>query len=137
MSPSGLLVTLVLGMPALLAAQPASRVSDHNSHAWIMYFGDHKLSDKWGVHLEGQWRRSDLGVNWQQLLLRPGVNYHAGKNIMLTLGYGYVRTYPYGDYPALVAFPEHRVYQQALVRQPVGRATLQHAIVWSSAGSVS
>lgn len=121
-----MLATLVLGIPALIPAQPASRVSDHNSHAWYMYFGDHKVSGNWGVHLEGQWRRSDLGVNWQQLLLRPGVNYHASRNTMFTLGYGYVRTYPYGDYPAPGAFPEHRIYQQALMRQPVGRATLQH-----------
>ena len=29
--------------------------------------------------LEGQWRRTNYGTQWQQLLLRPGVNYTLNK----------------------------------------------------------
>ena len=111
---------------AVFAQQASSRVSDVNTHAWFMYFGDHKVSAKWGVHLEGQLRRSDEGTAMQQLLLRPAVNYHLHPNVMLTAGYGYIRTYPYGDNPAATTFPEHRFYQQALIRQPLGKVTLQH-----------
>ncbi len=122
----GMLAALVFGIPVLIQAQPASRVQDHNGNAWFMYFGDHKVSGKWDVHLEGQWRRAEMGASGQQLLLRPAVNYNASRNVMLTAGYAYVRTYQYGDFPAAEAFPEHRIYQQALVRQTLGRARLQH-----------
>ncbi|MEI9814379.1 MAG: DUF2490 domain-containing protein [Acidobacteriota bacterium] len=72
-------------------------------------FGDHPIAkSKWGVHLEGQWRRTDLGLKWQQLLLRPGVNYQLTKNILLTGGYGFVESYPYGDFRNPAAAPEHR-----------------------------
>ena len=102
----------------LLASLPALAATDDNAHAWYMYFGDHPIArTKWGVHLEGQWRRADLGVNWQQLLLRPGVNYQLTNKIVLTGGYGFIETYRYGDFPVRAAFPEHRFFEQALITQ--------------------
>ena len=46
-------------------------------HGWAMYFGNHRLTDKWGVHTEYQWRRADYFDRWQQSLLRLGVDYYA------------------------------------------------------------
>ena len=108
------------------AQNTTGRVWDFNNNGWYMYFGDHQVRDKWGVHLEGQWRRNDVITNWQQLLLRPGVNYQMKENWMLTLGYAYVKTHPYGEHPIAHAFPEHRLYQQLLVKQRVGATRLQH-----------
>lgn len=108
-------MTRRLGCLVLLAsALPAQ--SDHNANGWFMYFGDHPLGkSKWGLHLEGQWRRHDVVTQWQQLLLRPAVNYQVTKNLMLTGGYAFVETYRYGDYPARARFPENRIWQQALL----------------------
>jgi hypothetical protein len=92
-----------------------------------MYFGDHAVSGgPWGVHLEGQWRRHDAGARWQQLLLRPGVNYQVNENLMLTAGYAFVDTFRYGEFPIAQRFPEHRIFQQAALKHPVGRVGLQH-----------
>ena len=104
----------------------AQIVADHNSHAWFMYFGDHPVSERWGVHLEGQVRRAELGASWQQLLLRPGVNFKLRPNLLLTAGYGYVKSHPYGDFPAAAPFPEHRLYEQALWSQKVKKLPIQH-----------
>jgi hypothetical protein len=30
----------------------------------VMYFGNHRLSDRWGLHTEYQWRRADLFNHW-------------------------------------------------------------------------
>ncbi len=104
---------------------PLAAQSDNNFHAWFMYFGDHPIAkSKWGVHLEGQWRRADVGLTWQQLLLRPGVNYQLTKNISLTGGYGYIDTYRYGDFPVLAKFPEHRFFGQVTINK---RAKLDFA----------
>ncbi len=98
----------------ILAALPL--LADSNANAWFMYFGDHQINNsKWGAHLEGQWRRANLGTQWQQLLLRPALNYQFNPHIMLTGGYGFVQTHRYGDYPAKSAFPEHRFYEQAQI----------------------
>lgn len=100
----------------------ADRAVDNNFHGWFNYFGDHPLGkSKWGVHLEGQYRRHELILSWQQLLLRPAVNYEVNKNLMLTAGYGNIRSYSYSDLaPASRATTEHRLWQQVLVRYRVG-----------------
>ena len=95
---------------------------DNNANAWWMYFGDHPVAKtKWGIHLEGQWRRANLGGTWQQLLLRPAINYQLTKNVSLSGGYGFVYSHPYGDFPALRNNPEHRVFEQVLVNKKISK----------------
>jgi len=111
------LVLLAAGVPGFAQTQ-----NDNNTHAWFMYFGDHPIAKtRWGIHLEGQWRRANVVNTWQQLLLRPGVNFQLTKNVSLTGGYGYIDTYQYGDFPAVAKFPEHRIFEQVLVNKRVGK----------------
>jgi hypothetical protein len=94
----------------------AQRQSTDNLHGWFMYFGDHKFADKWGVHIEGQLRRNDIVSNGQQLLLRTGLNYHFNPNVFATVGYCYVETYPYGEFPVKTTYPEHRFWEQLQIK---------------------
>ena len=121
-------VLLCLIAPAAsLQAQEPNRVSDLNFHAWYMYSGDHPVGEgPWGLHFDGQWRRQGIGQKWQQLLLRPGLNYDINAKVQVSGGYAFIDTYPYGDFPAPTAFPEHRIWQQLLLRQTVGQASLAH-----------
>lgn len=104
---------------AALAAATCFAQSESNANGWYMYFGDHSFGAKspWSAHLEGQWRRVDLGLKWQQLLLRPALNYQLNKKVMLTGGYGFIMSHRYGDYPARENFNEHRTYEQAQITQ--------------------
>ncbi len=121
-------ITFLLCLMATeLRAQELNRVSDSNFHAWYMYSGDHPIGDgPWGVHFDGQWRRQGVGQKWQQLLLRPGVNYDLNPHVQVSGGYAFIETYPYGDFPAATRFPEHRIWQQLLLRQKAGKANLAH-----------
>lgn len=92
-----------------------------NFNAWYMYFGDHKFSEKWGIHLEAQFRRSSLIANPQQLLLRTGLNYHFNPQVFATFGYCYVETAPYGDFPVKSDFPENRIWEQLQFKTQQGR----------------
>ena len=100
----------------------ADRLVEHNAHGWYNYFGDHALGkSKWGVHLEGQFRRHDVATRWQQLLLRPGVNYEVSPKLMLTAGYAFIRSHSYSRYAAAApAAPEHRIWEQAWFRYRIG-----------------
>jgi hypothetical protein len=101
---------------ALGGGLSAADQSDSNSNLWLNYVGDHPLgNDPWGLHLEAQVRRADYGENWQQLLLRPGINYTFSPALTLSAGYAWVETYPYGDIPVAADFPEHRLWEQAVV----------------------
>ncbi len=91
-----------------------------------MYFGTHSFSEQWSWHAEAQWRRNNWITDAQQLLLRTGVNYNITRNVMITAGYCFVKTYPYGDFPVKVDFPENRIWQQLQLKQILGRLELTH-----------
>jgi len=100
----------------------------HQFHSWFYYIGDHKITDKWGVHPEVQFRRTGLGTNPQEYVLRLAVNYHPSDKVMLAAGYVYSRLYPYGVFPVDFRFPEHRAYQQAEYNHKIGRIELSHRV---------
>lgn len=104
----------------------ATRAETNNSNAWFMYFGNHKLSQRIGIHAEAQLRRYELGAEKQQLLLRTGIDYYTKGNNRLTFGYAFIETYPYGAFAVANAFPEHRIWQQLLTTQSIGKVKLSH-----------
>lgn len=108
------------------AYSQTTRTYAKNSNAWIMYFGNHKFSEKFGLHAEAQFRRHDFFSDDQQLLLRAGLDYYAGENYRFTVGYAFVETHPYGDFAVANAFPEHRIWQQLLTTQKLGNFGLSH-----------
>ncbi len=120
-----LYLAAVLCCPAF--AQESGRLSDQNFHTWYMYFGDHPFGEsRWGIHFDGQFRRQAIGQRWQQLLLRPGVNYDLTDKLQLSGGYAFIRTHPYGDYPAEFVTPEHRLWEQFIVKNRAGVVGLTH-----------
>lgn len=91
--------------------------NDSNGNLWLNYVGDHPVGNgPWGLHLEVQNRRADEGGSWQQLLIRPGINYQINADLSVSAGWAYVKTWPYGDFPAVHEFPEHRAWQQVAWR---------------------
>jgi len=119
-------------IPALLITINLSaqndRVNDFNYLNWVQTFNTISLNRKWSLHLEYQWRRADGLKNRQQSLLRIGANYKLNDYITAHLGYGWIETFPYGDYPIASAgtFPEHRIYEQLSFRQPVNKWIFTH-----------
>jgi hypothetical protein len=86
-----------------------------NTLLWLNYVGDHPIAGgPWGLHLEVQNRRADSGRDWQQLLVRPGINYALNPNLSVSAGWAYVKTYPYGNNAGAFGFPEQRAWQQVL-----------------------
>ncbi len=109
---------------------PLAAATDNNANVWFMYFGDHPFSktSKWGLHLEGQWRRADAGLKWQQLLLRPAVNYQLNKKVALTGGYGFIQSHGYGDFPSPATAPEHRFFEQVSITQRFKKLDFQNRL---------
>lgn len=110
---------------ALLTASTQAqsiRKTANNTNAWFMYFGTHKFAQKWSLHAEVQVRRSDFVRGWQQLLLRPGINYHFNSHAMATVGYCFVESWPYGELPSKAKFPENRFWEQLQFKIQTGKA---------------
>lgn len=102
------------------------KLVDPNSIGWFVYTGTFKLKSHLAIHTEYQWRRVHGIIQTQQNLFRTGIQFAIHPLVSLNAGYAFVETYPYGDYPNEFAFPEHRLYQQVVLKNPVGMMDLSH-----------
>lgn len=126
-----------LGLLLLLALCPPKARGQVNGEqklgAWYMYFGTHRVAERWSIHNEAQFRYYDLGGNFNQLLLRAGINYHLRPRTWLTFGYAYIDTdptfgdpFPQGPDEQGRNIPENRLFEQFIQRHTLGRWALEH-----------
>lgn len=109
-----------------------TRISDNNSIGWYTATGTINFHKKWSAHFEYQWRRENYIRNWQQSLLRTGINYKANSSTAFRIGYAWAETYPYGDYPVNAfgkTFSEHRMYELATLTQRSGTLDISHRFI--------
>ncbi len=94
---------------------------------WLMYFGTNKLSDKFSLHTEIQFRNHTITPNnTEQLLLRTGVNHHFSDRATITAGYAYIPSYIYESEQEDPETEEHRIWQQFILTNKVGRIKFEH-----------
>ncbi len=115
-------------LSALFCNAQNDRLTDLNNINWIQLFNTIQLDKKWSLHIEYQWRRERGFMNWQQSLFRIGANRKLNEQVTLHAGYGWIETFPYGDFPIASSgtFPEHRIYEQISFRQPFNKWTFLH-----------
>ena len=58
-----------------------TRIADKNTIGWYAYTGTFNINKKWGIHTEYQWRRDNIITDWQQSLLRTGINYKVNQKL--------------------------------------------------------
>jgi hypothetical protein len=124
MTPSRIVPVLAtrwsIALAAVLAGSAAQGAEiSENANMWISYFGDHPLgTHRWGVHLEGQARLAQMGDTWQQILIRPGINYTLTPSITLSGGYCFIEQFPYGEFPVAHDYPIHASWEQVAYTHP-------------------
>ena len=118
------IAALILGLMLPIAAQS----QDSNFGNWLIYIGNKKLSEKWNLHNEVQYRNYNAISDLEQLLLRTGLGYtfNERKNNVL-LGYGYILSENYlANNTDKVSVNEHRIFQQFTSNQKIGAVGLNH-----------
>ena len=106
-----------------------NRLNSYENISWYNLFTSIKLTEKFGVHTEYQWRRSNYVADWQQSLLRTGINFQLNQKILFRVGYAWVETYPYGDITINSygkQFTEHRIFQMVQLSHKEGRIDFSH-----------
>ena len=92
-----------------------------------MYFGTNKVSDKLSIHSEAQFRFYETTGNFNQLLLRTGLNYHINPDAIATFGYAYIATDgTFEEFPNEIDSKENRIFQQLILKNKVGQFLFEH-----------
>lgn len=95
--------------------------------AWAMLFTTNRISEKMSIHAEVQYRNYEFGANFNQLLLRTALNYNLSDNAMASFGYGNITTDgTFEDFEGEENTNEHRIYQQFVLRNSVGKLKFSH-----------
>ncbi|MGB5376444.1 DUF2490 domain-containing protein [Muriicola sp.] len=105
----------------------AQNTGEDDWGAWYMYFGTNKVSDKLSIHSEAQFRFYETTGNFNQLLLRTGLNYHINPDAIATFGYAYIATDgTFEEFPNEIDSKENRIFQQLILKNKVGQFLFEH-----------
>ncbi|MDA0196982.1 MAG: DUF2490 domain-containing protein [Bacteroidetes bacterium] len=115
------IILMVLALSLPLAAQ------NDDTGNWIMYFGLNRVSNKFSIHSEVQYRNHTLSPsNIEQLLLRTGLNYHFTDKAFLSTGYAYIANHQFESEQTKPESREHRIWQQFILTNNIGRVKFEH-----------
>ncbi len=114
---------LAIGM----AGTGISQTGEDEWGAWYMYFGTNRVSDDLSIHTEAQFRFYEVASNFNQLLLRTGLNYHISEKAIATFGYAYISTDgTFIDTPDERNSRENRIFQQFILNNNSGKFKFEH-----------
>lgn len=95
-----------------------SAFSQTSFSGWLADFNTFKINTRFSVHFDAQLRSSDQLQNIQTVLLRPGLNWHLNKKMIVTTGYAYIQNKrAIGNITGYT--PEHRIWEQFLITHPL------------------
>lgn len=105
----------------------AQETGENKWGAWYMYFGTFKIAEKLSIHTEAQFRYYEMTDNFNQMLLRTGLNYHINDKYTVTAGYGFIETDGrFEEFPNEPNASEHRIFEQLVINNHWGKVNLNH-----------
>ncbi len=123
------LIALVCTILFFLLPVPSGAQATGESQlgSWWMYFGTNKVSERFSIHTEAQFRYYEMADNFNQLLLRTGLNLHINPTAIATFGYGYIGTDgTFEEAPGDLDSREHRIFEQFILKNVLGKLGIEH-----------
>lgn len=98
-----------------------SRQTTNEDQLWVGYFNQTRLTDKWGIWLDGHLRTTHNFVQEpSKALIRLGVTHYFNDDLKFTNGYAFINHYPEEGH-ANVSQPEHRIWHQLQLHTKYGK----------------
>jgi hypothetical protein len=116
---SALLLSALSATPLGAQDDPSDRLG-----TWLQYFGDSRISDRFSIHTEVEYWTWETVSNPHVLILRPAVNFHLNDGPFFSLGYTYVKSWPFEEEG--IGTKQNHFFQQLILRSPVWRVRLYH-----------
>lgn len=118
-----LAITLITN---LKAQEPV--VSNGNVNTWFLLMNRFYLTDKFTISNEFHERTGDFFADQATFIFRPSVDYAVNDNVELSVGYSYVRSWPYEPYTLAIPTNEHNIWEQALLKFETAGVQIQNRI---------
>lgn len=117
------LLFLFLVSNALISAQNQefSQTSSWNSLSIKL-----DMTDQWFLKNEVNLRRTNFLEDWQQIVLRPSVQYKMFSGLTAATGYSFIQNYSFSDFSAPNDFKEHNLWQQVFLKQEFKYFSISH-----------
>lgn len=105
----------------------AQQPGEDETGSWFMYFGTNKISERFSIHSEAQFRFYETTNNFNQMLLRTGLNYHIDPNAIATAGYAFIDTdNSFFEFEGEINSKEHRIFEQFILKNKVWEFLFEH-----------
>lgn len=105
----------------------AQQPGEDETGSWFMYFGTNKISERFSIHSEAQFRFYETTNNFNQMLLRTGLNYHIDPNAIATAGYAFIDTdNSFYEFEGEINSKEHRIFEQFILKNKVWEFLFEH-----------
>lgn len=110
----------------MMTATMAVKAQSGQFSSWLASFNTISIPEtKLSIHLDAQARTTDEWRDFQTYIVRPGLNYHLRKNMIATIGYGWVHNQrTLQDVTAYLS--EHRIWEQFIVTHNLDFIPVQH-----------
>ncbi len=118
--------TVIILLIFLIPSHNFAQTIDKNNTFWASAVPVFKLTDKIKINTEFHWRRSEFVKDWMQLVLRPSINYTPIKGVTLSFGYTFANNHPYHEWSGPIAFPEHNLWEQVVLKSTYGKVKVTH-----------
>ena len=121
------LTTLALLTTAVAPARAQTSPVESTRHSmWLVYGGDHPITDRVGLVFDSQLRLTGDGDHERQLLVRPGISYAFGHRVKLSTGYTLMASRDDAHDPLTPTTPEHRAWLSAQLAHDLGPVSFAH-----------
>ena len=105
----------------------AQQPGEDETGSWFMYFGTNKVSERLSIRSEAQFRFYETTSNFNQMLLRTGLNYHIDPNAIATAGYAFIDTdNSFFEFEGEINSKEHRIFEQFILKNKVWEFLFEH-----------
>lgn len=106
----------------------AQSVAQGNTNTWFLLLNRFNLSEKFAITNEIHERTGDFLEDQGTIIIRPSVDYSINDNIELSVGYSFVRSWPYAPYTQAIPRNEHNIWEQALLKFETAGVSIQNRI---------
>ncbi|EAS18735.1 hypothetical protein BBFL7_00998 [Flavobacteria bacterium BBFL7] len=99
-----------------------------HSSSWNTMTIKSHLNDKTFVKNELNFRRTNFLKDWEQIVIRPSVQYQLNQSITIAIGYTYIKNYSYSAFSSPIDTKENNLWQQLFIKHSFNEFHFSHRI---------